>query len=289
MKIKSIKLGNYDLDYDGLRHYLIVKSYLGWVITAALRKKYNIKCGYSSSERLKQLIKDHPDIFVRIYEKAYPDIKPIGIDYGLCWLVHDEVEDELFPKILVVARALRLREKLFKIFVLYNNIPFKINGPGLVTHASSLTPIKKGIYIKVDKATKKEDVLYAFSYIKQLYGFSTAQKVTEELVTVRRKQIEPNDAELVNIFLKIEHEMIKVAEKRHSESDDDDDKTIYKRALLQLAGESLDDYEDISDSEFEQRQEIEVERLERIYRVVVRRFSLPTSNDKRDFLKLIGP
>lgn len=290
MKIATITIGEHVLDYDGVRHYLVTHSFIGWLIETTLRQRHGIPHNLSSQSWLKKITSEHWDLFV----KAAPNQEISG---GLLWLMQDTVEKQLLPEVAKVAKILKLDEKLLRIFILYNNVPYKINGPKLVHHASSLNPIiETGTYLKIDERTTIEDVKAEMSKLKQWQNIQ-AEVIKEEgrrstdtqVVKVRRKQIEDGDELAIQDYLAIESEIISLYQEQEPSgsllSDEGYGSTLVDPAMERVAGNSIDIDDD---KEFDAQLADKVEQLKNTYYRVTRRFSLPTQKNKNTILKVIS-
>jgi len=289
MQNESITIGKHVLDYDGTRHYLITHSFIGWVAVTKVREKYSIQKNLTSASWLKRITTDHWDLFT----KALPNQEMTA---GLLWLMQDTVEKQLMPEIAKLAKALSLDEKLLRIFVLYDNVPYKINGPKLVHHASPLNPITEpGTYLKIDENTTIADAKKEIAKIKEWEQIEA--KVAEEqgrvtstqIVKLRRKQIEEGDGSAVQVYLAVEKEIIELYEQRQDKNDLIPDEgygnTLVNPAFERVAGNLLDEDDD---EEFDRLLPAKTAEVSSIYYAVVRRFSLPTPKDKNRILKLIN-
>lgn len=288
MQNASITIGKHVLDYDGVRHYLITHSFIGWVAVTKLREKYSIPKNITSASWLKRITTDHWDLFT----KALPNQEMTA---GLLWVMQDTVEKQLMPEIAKLAKALNLDEKLLRIFVLYDNVPYKINGPKLVHHASPLNPITEpGTYLKIDDNTTIDDAKIEIAKIKEWEQIKA--KVTEEqqgrvtntqLVRLRRKQIEESDESAVQVYLAVEKEIIELYKQQQDKNDLIPDEgygnMLVNPAFERVSGDLLDE-----DENFDQLLPTKIKEVSKTYYAVVRRFSLPTPKDKTRILKFIS-
>jgi hypothetical protein len=291
MQKTTIKIDDHLLDYDGVRHYLVTHSFIGWLIATTVREKHDIPNNLTSQSWLKRITTEHWDLFT----KAIPNQEMSG---GLLWLMQDTVEKQLFPEVVKVAKILKLDEKLLRIFILYNNVPYKINGPKLVRHASPLNPITEtGTYLMIDERTTIEDVKTEMSKLKQ-WQIIQAEAIKEEgrratdtqVVKARRKQIENGDELAVRDYLAIENEIIRLYQEQEPSrsllSDEGYGSTLVEPALERVAGDSIKDIDD--DIEFDTQFTDKVGKLRDSYYRVTRRFSLPTQKNKNRILKVIN-
>jgi hypothetical protein len=294
MQKQTITIGKHVLDYDGVRHYLVTHSFIGWLIASTLREKHGIPNNLTSQEWLKRLTEEHWDLFT----KAVPGQE---MSSGLLWLMQDGVEKQVFPEVGELAKILKLDEKLLRIFILYNNVPFKISGPKIVHYASSHNPITEpGTYLRIDERTTIEDVKTEMARLKQWQAIQKEavneeglHTTTKQVVKTRRKQIEKGDELAVQDYLAIEREIITLAQEqkpgKKSQLDMDYGNTLVEPAFERVAGDSFDiESDDTGDEEFDKQLMLKVEQLRNTYYKVSRRFSLPTSKDKNRILRLIS-
>lgn len=290
MKNTSITIGRHVLDYDGVRHYLITHSFIGWVAVTTLQEKYNISEKQKSEDWLKRLTTEHWDLFA----KALPNQE---MNAGLLWVMQDTVEKQLMPEVAKLAKAFKLDEKLLRIFVLYDNVPYKINGPKLVHHASPLNPITElGTYLKIDENTTIDDAKNEIAKIKQWERIKQEAALEEpgrvrnkQIVRSRRKQIEEGDESAVQVYLAVEKEIIALHIKRQGNSDYILDEgygsTLVNPAFERVAGDLIDEDDD---KQFDRLLPAKIIEVSNTYYAVVRRFALPTPKDKNRILKLIS-
>src|SRR3990167_10678807 len=156
-------------NYDEIRFWLFTESYIGKQISHKLRQKYNI----TTVDKWKlHILHNHWNLFINTpFTKDFDFEKEKNpIERGLAFhFAIREVEKKITPKINEVANILELNVDLFRIFIIYKNLPNKLSGPDKFVFASPERPITDlGYYIKVDFKTKKKDIEEAFHTIKTI-------------------------------------------------------------------------------------------------------------------------
>jgi hypothetical protein len=291
MKIASIKIDKHTLDYEGVRHYLVTHSFIGWLIASQLREKHKIPQNVTAELWLSNLVKHHPELFLELF----PNQK---INSSMVWVAQDFVEQKLMPEIGKLAKALKLDEKLLRIFIIYDNVPYKINGPKLISHASPLNPITEpGTYMRIDERTTVEDVKSELTKVKKWQQIKR-QVIIElqehasktDLVKTRRKQIEKGDELAVQDYLAVENKIIKLFQEKASADSTLPDAgyagELVKPALEMVVGDSLDP--DLNDEEFDRQFNLRMKDLENNYYVITRRYALPSQKDKNRIFELMS-
>ena len=290
MKKTSITIGKYTLDYDGVRHYLITHSFIGWLIAKTIREKYNIPENLTSQEWLHRLLTEHGNLFT----KAFPNQE---LNSGMVWAAQDAGERQVLLEVPKLSQLLKLDDKLLRIFILYGNVPYKINGPNLIHYASPLNPITDtGTYLKIDEGTTFEDVKSELTKAKQWQKIKATaadelgeKPKSKQIVKVRRKQIEAADESGVQDYLNIETEIISLFKEQSPDishlTDDGYGMTLVEPAFEHVAGDSIDSDDD---NEFDAQLKNKVKNLKSTYYTTTRRFSLPTPKDRKRIFQLIG-
>jgi hypothetical protein len=290
MKNPTIQINKHQLDYSGIRHYLITHSFIGWLVAEKIRSKHHISKDMTSMQWLHRLLTDHWDL----YEKYHQDFGQGNIaemGSAFAFVIQDAIEKQILPEIPRIAKILHMDEKLLRIFILYDNVPFKINGPQLIHYASPLSPITEmGSYLKVNIQTTIKDLEKALKTIKLHDSMVSELKDTKGLVELRRKQIAPNDAGKIDGYLKIEQKMIELFRAKDDKNPIVDyseyGNTLVSPAMEMVAGDTLTN-EDANDELFDKMEAELRERLNEDYRAITKRYSLPTSKDKTAILRLI--
>lgn len=290
MQKSTLKIGNHTLDYDGIRHYLITHSFIGWLIATNLRKKYNIPSNNTSEKWLERLTTNHWDLFLKLFPNQ-------EMRSGMLWIGQDAVEKKLMPEVGKLAKALKLNEKLLRIFVIYDNVPYKINGPKLTSYVSEFNPIiESGTYMRIDKKTTVEDVKTELAKVKKwqqnkLQTFPEFQEHESKssIVKTRKKQIEEGDEFAIQDYLAIEKEIILLFREQKSKSnympDEDYGNELVKPALERVAGNSIDEDDD---NKFDILLKTKIDKLKEKYYTITRRYALPTQRDKNLIFELMS-
>jgi len=199
------------------------------------------------------------------------------------------VSKNITPEITTLARELDMSETLFRVLVLYNNIPKKLAGRNIIKNAiSEIESIDEtGHYIKVDEYVSKQEVLRAYEEIqKQIKFYNEAQeekKKGRKIIHKRKRKDIPNDdKEKTPIFCRIEKEIMLLS--REKIESDDYQNQLVNESIRRVVGNSLDP----DDEKFDLTLEKKTITYADWYRKIIKRYNLPTPTKLSSILRLIS-
>lgn len=281
------------MEYEKLRYKLFTQSYVCKMTVRMLREKYGITLKRNKNTWEDKVLKDYySELHKTALMKRYSQVNPKNTtERGL--LAHfaiQEVSERITPEITDIARTIHIHEGLFRLLVLYDNVPNKISGRSLIVHATPNKPIiDMGYYIAVDENTTKTQLNEAFSELQQRFqmqkeirnDLDTHKKTLINLKTRRKKTID--DQNKIDIYLKVEKEIEMVLkDKKNPDFEEDYRKEVISPAIERIVGKVVKDG-DITRSEKLHKQ------YKAYYYDVIDSYSLPSYKDLRTIHDLITP
>lgn len=282
------------MDYQKIRYFLFTQSYIASEIVKKLRAKYRIKRNMTYPGWIKRIEKDHMDLLIKKQNEWKRILhREIPFNFEFIWLAVQDIEKELTPDIGKIAKILAIDEDLFRVLMLYDNVPKKLYPPQRIFYANELSPISdEGMYIKVDDRLTYPEMLKYFSEAKNRLK-SFPRNKNKIIKDKHRKDIGPGDEDKIQYFLQIEKEIIQLAKekRKYKNPDEEASRSIVIDAIDQVAG-------DITDTEADKRKISEQKagllftawkkRLTTYYYEITSRYNLPTSQDLISLLGLIS-
>lgn len=276
------------MNYDEFRYFIFSKTYVAEQLVKFLRKKYNIPEKMSSSDWTGKLLKDHYESFEgkkQVWEKILK--RKVEIDSDFVWIVSREIEREITPDITKIAKRLDINEVLFRVLVLYNNVPNKLFSPERVFYCNPLIPIREeGVYIRIDENLSKNEmwglIKKAKEKIKSLNNDFPSEKR-------KRKVIAKDDNIKINFYIKVEEKIKELAKEKQKNkyfSEELYPKELVRAAINELTDDLLEkkEYDDKTSDELVP---IYTKRIQTYYYEISRRYKLPTPKKLLSILRLL--
>ena len=281
------------MNYDQIRYHLFSKSYVCNAIIEEIRKKHNINGNQTSSDWLKNIIKDH---FSLLEEIRIESNKQFGhettIDWGFIWLNQDRIESILLPEVSILAKHLNFDQKMLMINILYSNVPNKISTPEGIFFANKFRPISEdGVYLKVSKTTTEKEILASLREAKKYMTIVKSSKNNENSLKIlkdkKRKDISKKDEFNHKVFISVEEKIKQlVKEKVEKKADFEYEGEIVRPAIEQIVGDLIN--KTGNEDNFD-KYEIEWnKKITNIYYSILDRYQLPTYKQLKPILGLIN-
>lgn len=283
------------MDYESTRYYLFANSFVASKLSSYIRRKYDIPDKLSSSEWVHVLATRYLDAVLKYCSVLGIKLTGKTNIYDLIWALSGDIEDIIIPEFKRITSFLEIDNLLFKIYVLYKNIPSKVSGPEKIYEAFSFKGISDpGMYIKLDSKTTNREVV---KLLKEAKNRILAQKIIDGkspktfLSSKKRKDIGKDDAWKIKAYLRVEKEMKKIDAERGEADSWEEGRSDYANELVggaieRVAGDLLSE-DTLSDKDFEEALPKYMKRIRTYYYEVARRYALPTLKKYRTIFRLM--
>lgn len=278
-------------NYKSFRYYLFCHSYLVSKIRLKFLNNLGLKDGIKEKDWFKFLLKKY-------YKELELFISNIGlkdITYDMVWATWPEFSKKIFPKLYNFCIKWNIDFKLFVIYLLYKNIPYKLDSldhPKVVKIYPNLTyDIEEGCYIKVSPDTTEKELYSSLRWAKILLSVDTEKESSQlnmDKSNKKRKDITLKDKQLKGkAYIKIEKEIAKIVNQKLDKNSiyaNDFDKSTVRIAIERVSGSLLEGM-NLSDEMFTLREQEWRKILEGYYYDITRRYNLPTFKQSTSILR----